>query len=80
MQNSQFYVNVINDGGFSFGMDKVTPVTWRITRRAPLRRAYRAWLLPVYMHAWAREQLASKTPIHASMRELLTLADTLRHA
>ena len=73
-----FFVNVINDGGFTFGMDRVTPVTWRVTRSAPLRRAYRSWTLPVYMHAWAREQIARKAPIHASMRDLLTLADTLR--
>lgn len=75
---STFYVNVINDGGFDYGMDNVTPVSWRVTRRAPLRRAYRSWTLPVYMHAWAREQLAAKATIHASMRDLLTLADTLR--
>ena len=77
---STYYVNVIDDGGFTYGMDDVTPVSWLVTRRAPLRRAYRSWTLPIYMHGWARQQMARKATICASRRDLLAIADTLRAA
>jgi hypothetical protein len=49
-----FHAYVLNDGGFEFGMDVVTPASWRFTRRQLKRGIYREWLLPAYMDAWAK--------------------------
>lgn len=40
------YINVIDDGGFTFGMDEVTPVTFRFTQRPMVRGVYTRWLVP----------------------------------
>jgi hypothetical protein len=45
---------VINDGGFTFGMDHVTPASWRFTRSQLKRGIYREWTLPEYMDAWCK--------------------------
>lgn len=37
------YVSVINDGGFTFGMDLVTPVSWVFHKRPRSRGVYRCW-------------------------------------
>lgn len=47
------YANVNNDGGFEFGMDYTTPVSWTFGRK--LSRAYTSLILPDYMAAWTRE-------------------------
>lgn len=31
------HVHVVNDGGFMFGMDKVTPVSWKFSNRVPAK-------------------------------------------
>ena len=46
---------VINDGGFSFGMDSVTPVQWRFSHRELKRKVYRSWLMPYYMTKWCKQ-------------------------
>lgn len=39
------YIVVINDGGFTFGMDAVTPQTFIFTRQKRTRGIYRRWWL-----------------------------------
>jgi len=65
---------VINDGGFSFGMDNVTPVSWRFTRRQLKRGIYREWTMPGYMDAWCKQ---NPTWI-GSLRDLHRIADSCR--
>jgi len=49
-----FNAYVMNDGGFSFGMDAVTPASWKFTRKELKRGIYRQWKLPEYMNAFAK--------------------------
>lgn len=72
MRHDIVYANVINDGGFEFGMDYVTPVTWKFSRVA-LKSAYRSLILPGRMNAWAKQQ---KT-IVASWRDLYSVYESL---
>ena len=51
---ARIWAHVINDGGFEYGMDAVTPASW-IFGRERSRKVYRKWLLPPYMHAWAKQ-------------------------
>ena len=45
---------VINDGGFEYGMDRVTPAWWRFSNRRLRANVYREWTLPDYMIEWAK--------------------------
>lgn len=60
---------VINDGGFSFGMDSVTPVSWKFSSKKLTRNVYRDWKMPDYMRHWCK---ANKTWI-GSKNELLSI-------
>ena len=67
---------VMNDGGFDYGMDSVTPVTWRFSRRPLTRNVYREWIMPDYMTAWCKanpQWVGSKNQLHR-------IADSLRPA
>lgn len=44
-----FYVNVIDDGGFQFGMDDRTPVLFKFSNREMKRGVYRSFALPFNM-------------------------------
>lgn len=70
------YAHVVNDGGFSFGMDNVTPVTWRFAPRRLTRNIYRSWTMPPYMFSWAK---ANPNWI-GSYNDLQRIADSLRNA
>lgn len=45
---------VIDDDGFTFGMDSVTPVSWRFTSRQLSRGIYCDWTMPEYMRSWCK--------------------------
>jgi len=67
---------VIDDGGFTYGMDSVTPVSWRFTRRQLKRGIYREWIMPGYMDDWCRAHphwIGTKNELHR-------IADSLRPA
>lgn len=65
---------VLNDGGFEYGMDHVTPVSWRFTRRDLKRGIYRMWMMPGYMDAWCK---AHPTWV-GTYAELQRIADSFR--
>ena len=65
---------VMNYGGFEYGMDSVTPVSWRFSRRQLKRGIYREWILPSYMDLWAKNNpswIGTKNELHR-------IADQLR--
>ncbi len=53
------HLSVVNDGGFSFGMDQTTPVSWSLSSRPRIRGMYRTWRVPQHaidsqaFQAWA---------------------------
>lgn len=67
---------VINDGGFSFGMDKVTSVYWRFTTRELKRNIYQSWKMPDYMAKWCRQN----PQWFGSMDELLSICASVKTA
>lgn len=66
--------HVMNDGGFSFGMDDRTPVQWRFTPRQLKRGVYMSSTMPDYMRDWCR---ANPSWI-GSKRDLLALCASIK--
>jgi hypothetical protein len=71
-----YYANVVNDGGFTFGMDYTTPVTWKFAPRA-LKGSYTSLILPAHMQAWAKTQ---RKPWVGTYRELQRIGSDLRQS
>ncbi len=63
-------VYVIENGGFTFGTDRVTPVTWDTVKRG--RKVYTSFALTPEQAAI----LAPRMPLVASYNELRALIDT----
>lgn len=63
------WIYVTSEGGFLFGLDAVTPVSWAISARAPAERYRYAWLVP--------EEQANKIPkgLVASVKSVIALID-----
>lgn len=60
---------VINDGGFAFGMDYVTPVAWCIKRKHA-HQVYTQWRLTDEQAANARNVFADVPVVFATYRQM----------
>lgn len=63
-------VFVINDGGFSFGMDSVTPVSWVFSNRKPKNMYAEYNLSPFTDNAKVQEWIAQNKKVCMSLVEL----------
>jgi hypothetical protein len=74
-----FFVNVIDDGGFIYGMDDRTPVTFRFSNRELTRGIYRSFALPYAVTSNPAFQAYAKSlPQGLTVMSLAQLKNKLR--